>query len=69
MRNILAITFTLAVIAVSACGSSNKNDDSCDQSGGVCLNTGASCGDTLPYACPSGGVCCSPTRTGDNAGH
>ena len=62
MRNPLAlapITLALGLLLVAACGSSNTSENSCTDTGAICLKTGASCGDTLPYSCPSGGVCCS----------
>ena len=59
MRKPLAIILTLGFL-VGACGNANP-PDSCADVGGVCIRAGATCGDTLPYQCPSDGVCCSPT--------
>ena len=61
MRNLIAITLGLGFLVVAACGNSNTTSDSCSAVGGICLKTGAACGDTLPYSCPTGGICCSPT--------
>ncbi|MGO8998707.1 MAG: hypothetical protein ACLQVI_35745, partial [Polyangiaceae bacterium] len=61
MRKLIAITLGLGFLAVAACGSSNTQENSCSDVGGLCLKSGAACGDTLPYGCPSGGTCCSPT--------
>ena len=61
MRNLIAISLGLFVVAVAACGSSSTNEASCGDVGGLCLKSGSICGDTLPYTCPSNGVCCSPT--------
>jgi hypothetical protein len=63
MRKIIATILALGLLSVAACGNSNVVSDSCDQSGGVCVTSGACSGDTLAqYSCPSGGMCCSPPQ-------
>ena len=67
MRNLIAVCLSLGLLAVAACGSSNVQENSCTDMGGLCVKTGAACGDTLAeYTCPSGGICCSPTSQGSS---
>src|ERR1700684_3182187 len=65
MRNLIAVCLSLGLLAI-ACGSSNVQENSCTDEGAICVKTGAACGDTLPFTCRSGGVCCSPTSQGSS---
>jgi hypothetical protein len=65
MRTLLTVPVGLALgfLLLAACGNSNTAENSCTDTGNICLKSGAACGDTQPYDCPSGGICCSPTFT------
>jgi hypothetical protein len=58
----------LGLVVAVACGYSNKIADNCEQAGGVCVHSGAACGDTLPFECGSGGQCCSTAPATQSGG-
>jgi hypothetical protein len=61
MRKLVAVAVGLGFLAVAACGANSSTlEDNCAELGGLCVKAGSECGDTLPYQCASGGVCCSP---------
>jgi hypothetical protein len=63
MRNIVAVSLVFGALLIAACGNSNTEEPSCTENGGICEHEGTACGNTLPYGCPSSGVCCSPGQS------
>jgi hypothetical protein len=62
---LIALTLSSGVVLGVACEETN-DDVTCTENGGTCVN--GNCYDELPYSCGSGGTCCKPSPSPEDAG-
>ena len=70
MRRQLRAGIAMAVL-VGMVGCENGSPgpgENCVGSGGVCIEPGAACGESMPYPCPGDQVCCVPAAPVHDAG-